>query len=404
VELRDGKVLKTQTFGNKDITVIDNPGAVRTAVIESKMDYAAAAARGELVDAKVIIANGVGNAHRIIKELQKTPDMPTTFYNQNDKAGAKFVHSVAAGAGIAKFDYVKYSPGEEKHDINDLVKNGIDLATRKTAGRMEDFVRENRQHLPEEAASIDRKTEEQKIQSAKQLLSELLCEKEKIRAGAETQAREKITSNLAEKEKIRGQLIEIKEILQKKIQIPEDFFTREKPVEPARKDPLSELRFDYLNPVKSPDPIRTARENVKLATGTFAAYENQIRKVNDAIKDIAESKVERAEKKEATQRLVAVREEYKKGYLEHIREHTPKVVGDLKKADKEVMNLPPEQRKEIRALNRSTAESLHAALDGAGMTLRKEFSGLARHRAVLDIEREKRGIERGFGIEKGRGL
>ena len=409
VKLRDGSILKTQTFGNKDITVIDNPKATRQVVIESKMDYAAAKAKGQLEDAKVILANGTGNAHRVVKELQKSPGLPTAFYNQNDNAGAKFVHSVATGAGLSKFDYISYAKGEEKQDINDLVKNKVDLSSRKISDRkLEDFVLANREHLPKEAEVIDKTKEQNKIQEAKRLRDELLVEKQKIRSDFEAKVKSKLQEHRAnvqgEKEQIREKIKEIREVLQEK-KAPEDFFSRERPAkEPAKKDIYAELKFEYLNPVKSPDPIRTARENVKLVTGTFAAYENQIRRVNDAIKDIVESGITSKEAKEKTKPLKEIREEFRKGLLDHIRTNTPKVLEDIKKADKQAMTLAPDQRKEIRALNLATVESLHNALDGAKKTIRNEFSGWSRHQATADIEKQQRSIERGFDVGKGRGL
>jgi len=65
---KDGSVMKTQSFGSKDITYMpDNCETV--AVFESKMDYAAAFDQGVLQFSDVIIANGVGNYKKIINLL-----------------------------------------------------------------------------------------------------------------------------------------------------------------------------------------------------------------------------------------------------------------------------------------------------------------------------------------------
>ncbi|MFA6137407.1 MAG: hypothetical protein WC667_04900 [Sulfurimonas sp.] len=140
--LKDGASMKTQSFGPKGITII--PGQTETknwAVFESKMDYAAASIKIDLSDKNVAIANGTGQADKIAALLNEQDAEKATFYNQNDGPGEKFVEAIVSKANIESFDFVKYEAvGEHKQDINDLVKNGIDVEQRLVSNAtVEDF-------------------------------------------------------------------------------------------------------------------------------------------------------------------------------------------------------------------------------------------------------------------------
>lgn len=134
VEFRDGGTLKTQSFGNKDITIInDKDDNSKLAIFESKMDYAAAASQHpeKFEDTTSIIANGTGNYHKVADEIKENhSDKDITFYNQNDNAGEHFVDQIIEETGIKEYNYIEYGENEEKQDINDLVKNGVDLEDR----------------------------------------------------------------------------------------------------------------------------------------------------------------------------------------------------------------------------------------------------------------------------------
>jgi hypothetical protein len=140
--LRDGATMKTQSFGLKDMTLIPGENDTKDyAVFESKMDYAAAACKIDLNETNVIIANGTGQAGKIADLLNEQGFEKVTFYNQNDMPGEKFVSDIIEKANIEKFDFVKYEAvGEYKQDINDLVKNGIDVEQRLVGNAtVEDF-------------------------------------------------------------------------------------------------------------------------------------------------------------------------------------------------------------------------------------------------------------------------
>ncbi|MDX9743564.1 MAG: hypothetical protein RBT59_07075, partial [Arcobacteraceae bacterium] len=139
----DGSIMKTQSFGVKDITIIpgENADGKNISVFESKMDYAAAAVKLDLSETTSVIANGVGNASKISEFIKETNLDNVTFFNQNDKAGEKFVENVVEKANIDKFDFIKYEEGELKLDINDLVKNNVQLEDRLiTNGNIEVFL------------------------------------------------------------------------------------------------------------------------------------------------------------------------------------------------------------------------------------------------------------------------
>ncbi len=139
----DGSVMKTQSFGVKDITIIpgENADGKSISPFESKMDYAAAAGQLDLSKTISVIANGVGNASKVAEFIKETNPDNVTFFNQNDKAGEKFVENVVEKANIDKFDFIKYEEGELKLDINDLVKNNVLLEDRLiTNGNIEVFL------------------------------------------------------------------------------------------------------------------------------------------------------------------------------------------------------------------------------------------------------------------------
>ncbi|RXJ76882.1 hypothetical protein CRU86_06930, partial [Aliarcobacter skirrowii] len=135
ITLKNGNVLKTMSFGNKDITVINNKDINnKIAIFESKMDYAAAYSQDieKFENTTSIIANGTGNYFKIIQELEKlnAKDKEVLIYNQNDKAGDIFVAQILAQSKINKFDFIKYSPGEDGKDINDLIKDKVNIEDR----------------------------------------------------------------------------------------------------------------------------------------------------------------------------------------------------------------------------------------------------------------------------------
>lgn len=128
---KDGTQMKTQSFGPKDITFIpDNKQSTKVAVFESKMDYAAAFEQKILDNYNVIIANGVGNYRKVIDEIKKNSFDETFFFNQNDKAGEKFVQDIQNSIDSKIIKKIIYKNGEEKMDINDLLKNGVTLSDR----------------------------------------------------------------------------------------------------------------------------------------------------------------------------------------------------------------------------------------------------------------------------------
>ncbi|QOG13027.1 MobF family relaxase [Arcobacter sp. FWKO B] len=161
VELRDGGTLKTQSFGNKDITIInDKDDNSNVAIFESKMDYAAAASQHpeKFEDTTSIIANGTGNYHKVADELRENHEnKDVTFYNQNDAPGELFVKQVAEEAELKEFNYISYEKDEEKQDINDLVKNDVDL---------EDRIKEDRTIEDFEKEAIDKELDKDDIKSS----------------------------------------------------------------------------------------------------------------------------------------------------------------------------------------------------------------------------------------------
>lgn len=129
VKRKDGSVMKTQSFGNKDVTYIKGNGK-SVAIFESKMDYAAALDKGHSKNSDIVIANGVGNYRKIIDKIDTNKYEKVRFYNQNDTAGEKFLVDIASSIKNKEFEFVKYAQDEKKLDINDLTQKGIDLRDR----------------------------------------------------------------------------------------------------------------------------------------------------------------------------------------------------------------------------------------------------------------------------------
>lgn len=137
VKLKDGKVLKTQTFGEKGITTIDS-GKESLAIFESKNDAVAAFQQGLTKDSTIIIANGTGLAHEVVNHIKENKYKSVTFFNQNDQAGEKFVTKIATEGEIERFKFVEYS-GEKGQDINDLHKAGVKISERFKEGTVQDY-------------------------------------------------------------------------------------------------------------------------------------------------------------------------------------------------------------------------------------------------------------------------
>ena len=161
--LRDGATMKTQSFGPKDMTLIPND-TKDYAVFESKMDYAAAASKIDLNETNVIIGNGTGQASKIADLLNEQGFEKVTFFNQNDMPGEKFVSDIIEKANIEKFDFVKYEAvGEYKQDINDLVKNCVDVEQRlisnATVEDWQSYILENKEAKIEDIQSLIEKGE-----------------------------------------------------------------------------------------------------------------------------------------------------------------------------------------------------------------------------------------------------
>jgi hypothetical protein len=179
--LRDGATMKTQSFGLKNMTLIPRENDTKDyAVFESKMDYAAAACKIDLSDANVIIANGTGQASKIAELLNEQGFEKVTFFNQNDMPGEKFVSDIVEKANIEKFDFVKYEAvGEYKQDINDLVKNGVDVEQRlisnATVEDWQNYILENKEAKIEDIQSLIEKGE---LKQAEQHLKESGLDKE----------------------------------------------------------------------------------------------------------------------------------------------------------------------------------------------------------------------------------
>ena len=178
---KDGTVMKTQSFGNKDITLI--PGQIASkdyAIFESKMDYAAATSKLELDDKNIIIANGIGQSNKIVDMLNENGFDKVTFFNQNDTPGERFVSEIAGKADIEKFDFIKYDASQEnKQDINDLVKNGVELNSRivenGTREQWADYIEANQQMKIDDIKEL---IESGKIKEAELALKESGLDKE----------------------------------------------------------------------------------------------------------------------------------------------------------------------------------------------------------------------------------
>ena len=132
--------LKTMSFGEKDISFFKNPNSKKVAIFESKMDYAAAYQQMPLDNVNVIIANSTSNAKKVVDVLKEESLVELTFFNQNDKAGYKFVRDVANISEIDTFKSIKYDVmSEYKKDINDLLLDNEKISIRIQQSTKEQF-------------------------------------------------------------------------------------------------------------------------------------------------------------------------------------------------------------------------------------------------------------------------
>lgn len=124
--------LKTMNFGAKNISHFKSQDATdKVAIFESKMDYAAAYQKRDFTGVDIIIANSTANHLKVAEAIKNNEYKSFEFYNQNDKAGVEFVKNVVAEAAIETFEYIRYKKDEIGQDINDLLKNNIDIESRK---------------------------------------------------------------------------------------------------------------------------------------------------------------------------------------------------------------------------------------------------------------------------------
>lgn len=142
----DGTSLKTMSFGVKGITFIPSKKKPTDALLvtESKMDYGAGSIENldnDFKDNDVCIANGTGSADKIIELIKTNMYKKVINYNQNDLPAVLFIVKILHHfPNIKEVTYFDYKLGEEKDDINDLVKKKIPLYTRKVTTSVEVYI------------------------------------------------------------------------------------------------------------------------------------------------------------------------------------------------------------------------------------------------------------------------
>jgi len=168
--------LKTFQIGEKDISFFKNPSSTKVAVMESKMDYAAAYQQMPLDNVNVIIANSTSNARKVSELLKKENlNKQVMMFNQNDLAGYKFTAEVAKNAEINEFKCISYDVmGEYKKDINDLL-----LDDEKIADRIETQSVEYFQKMAESLESIQQLQQQKTIDKKDLQIAEQGFQKEK---------------------------------------------------------------------------------------------------------------------------------------------------------------------------------------------------------------------------------
>jgi hypothetical protein len=165
--------MKIMSFGNKDISLFGNKDSSKATIFESKFDYAAAYQKDENIqDTNVIIANGVGNAAKIADYLTQFGIKDVQFYNQNDRAGYKFVDEIAQKANIPNFKAVQYDfVNEYKKDINDLLLDGADIQSRVYEISANSFTNLTKMATNFEQEQAELKKQNEQVQSTTQELN-----------------------------------------------------------------------------------------------------------------------------------------------------------------------------------------------------------------------------------------
>lgn len=136
---KDGSKLKSQTFGNKGISVNYVKDSKEINVCESKMDYYSSNYLEMIKNNNNISSNGTGEVKNVIKEIQsfleknhlKEEDITIRHLNQNDTAGYIFNSEIMQAFPNANHKMFKYKENEFKYDINDLIKKGVNLEDRQ---------------------------------------------------------------------------------------------------------------------------------------------------------------------------------------------------------------------------------------------------------------------------------
>jgi Zn-dependent peptidase ImmA (M78 family) len=132
VELKNGNVLKTGTYGANGISPFINGTGEKLIIAESKWDMAAANEKDLLNNATCIIANSTSNFKLIDEYIKDKQFSNTLILNQNDKPGDEFKDKIIHSENLkTKSIYIiKYNDDEVKQDVNDLLKNGVDIRSR----------------------------------------------------------------------------------------------------------------------------------------------------------------------------------------------------------------------------------------------------------------------------------
>lgn len=199
------QTIKTKSFGVGGITLIKNGNECKKiAVFESKMDYAAAnqVFNFKTNEIDVIIANSVSNVNKMVHVIMDYDEV--YHFNQYDIAGVKFQVNLITATNCDKFKFIDYHTNEYKQDINDLLKNNINLKSRLSSGDITVFA----SHLNQIESHLIEKG----------LLTELISKEiNTVRTKMEVYVNDK---QLKEEENIsQNDIIEAKKTIKEKIEV-----------------------------------------------------------------------------------------------------------------------------------------------------------------------------------------
>lgn len=129
---------KVRNVGGKALVVFP-PTDVETtydfiSLFESQLDYLAALQYPKIKEllekSHIIISNSAGMYEKVVQYMEANDIYNVAFFNQNDNASQTMLNKILLSTPLRNFSKIVYKSNEKGQDINDLLKNSVNLEER----------------------------------------------------------------------------------------------------------------------------------------------------------------------------------------------------------------------------------------------------------------------------------